>query len=37
MLLTVKKNAEMMVPLKYLSNFHKTLKMSLMICEINCI
>ena len=37
MLLTVKKNAEMMVPLKYLSNFQKTLKMSLMICEINCI
>ena len=31
------KNVEIMVPLKYLSNFWKTLKMALINCEINLI
>ena len=31
------KNVEIMVPLKYLSNFWRTLEMPLMICEINLI
>ena len=30
-------NAEIMVPLKYLSNFWRTLEMSLINCEINLI
>ena len=29
------KNVEIMVPLKYLSNFRRTLEMSLINCEIN--
>ena len=29
------KNFEIMVPLKYLSNFRRTLEMSLINCEIN--
>ena len=29
------KNVEIMVPLKYLSNFWRTIEMPLMICEIN--
>ena len=29
------KNVEIIVPLKYLSNFWRTLKMSLIICEVN--
>ena len=31
------KNVEIMVPLKYLNNFWKTLKMALINCEINLI
>ena len=31
------KNVEIMVPLKYLSNFWKTLEMPLINCEINLI
>ena len=31
------KNVEIMVPLKYLSNFWRTLQMSLTNCEINLI
>ena len=31
------KNVEIMVPLKYLSNFWRTLEMSLINCEINLI
>ena len=32
-----KKNVEIMVPLKYLSNFWRTLEMPLIICEVNLI
>ena len=31
------KNVEIMVPLKYLSNFWRTLEMSLINCEVNLI
>ena len=31
------KNVEIIVPLKYLSNFWRTLEMSLIYCEINLI
>ena len=30
-----KKHAEIIVPLKYLRNFWRTLKMPLVICEVN--
>ena len=35
--MVIQKNVEILVPLKYLSNFWRTLEMKLINCEVNLI